>query len=141
MDLIKKNMKNNNRGISTVVVLALLLLMSFGIFLILSDFFEVSLNELKITQELSNNEQKIEIISIDGQNLKLVNNYIKNLEIISITINNVECPNLPTIIGLDTQTVNIGTCTTDLSLETIYPVIIEIDNLVIIENEILHSLS
>jgi hypothetical protein len=106
-----------------------------------SNFFDFTLNDFKINQELDIFELKFEIINIDGNLMALQNNFINNLEITSIMINNIECSFSPNKINLGKTIIDTNTCIEDLDLENIYPVIITTKYGVIFENEIFDSLN
>jgi hypothetical protein len=138
---LTNNFYNNKSAISTIIVLILLLFMSIIIFTMVSNFFDFSLNDFKINQELGNFETNFEIINIDGNLLTLQNNFINNLEINSMVVDNIECSFTPNKINLGTTIINTGNCVENLSLETIYSVIIGTNYGFVIENEILEPLT
>ncbi len=140
-NLIKSNtFFKSKKAISTILVLILLLLMSSYIFIMISNYFESTTNDLKITQELENFEQKLEIRKISGSTITIKNTFIDNLKLNSIKIDGVSCDLPIDNIGLGTFDVTINNCQDSLSLNTIYPVIIQTDYGIKIENEIFETL-
>lgn len=128
------------KAMSTILVLILLLLMSVYIFVLISNHFKSTTDDFKITQQLDNFEQNFEIIKISGSTITIKNSFRDNLKLDSIKINGVSCDLPINIMDIGTSGLTINNCQTGLSLNTIYPVIIQTDFGVKIENEILETL-
>jgi hypothetical protein len=140
-NLVFKNQFFKNKcAISTALVLILLLLMSMFIFLLISNFLELTIDNFKIDQQLDNFDSKFEIIGINGNLLTIENKFRDNLKINSINIGSIECNFYPYTIDIGRKIINVGSCAKNLSLEQIYQIIFQTQYGVINENEIFGSL-
>ncbi|NQZ84252.1 MAG: LamG domain-containing protein [Nanoarchaeales archaeon] len=131
---------HSKKAISTVVSLSLLLLTSIIIYTIVSSYFDLTLNTFELDNEFKNFDSEIEIIKVDGAILTLKNDFKNNLKLTSIKISHKECTLSSNTIPLGISELDIGDCTKDLSLETIYPIIISTQYGVIFENEIFNKI-
>lgn len=140
-NILKISFYKSKLAITTSISLVLLLFLSIIIFILISNYFTLTIDDFKISQQLGNFDSNFEILKIDGNLITIKNDFSNNLDLTSISIFNTNCITyIPSEINLGTSTIDISTCTENLSLETIYTVKIITKHGIKIENEILYSL-
>ena len=127
----------NKKAISTLLILILLLLMAVLIFTLISQYFDTTINDFKLNQKLSNFNLKFEIINIDNTTITVDNQFINDLTITNLKINNINCVLASNKINIGISDISISTCIDTLSLETIYTVILETSYGSVVENGLL----
>lgn len=101
----------NKRGLSGIVVILFLLMVSTGFYIVLSGWFDRFSDEMKVEYNSPDFYNSIEISKIRGTDLYVKNDYKDNLLIDSILVGETYCNILPVEIDKGNAVIDIGSCT------------------------------